>query len=379
MGEVVVQPWLLRLSLWVMLATFVALAATIALARAARRRRERARARRVGPLRADVLALVSGEDDGQAATRLRAVRGQAADLVVPVLIGYLSKIRGEPAQRVVDVLVAHGLVRRARAGVAALSGTRRARSAWTLGVLRVGDAAAEVVPLLQDRDRGVAVTSARALGLLGDAESARALLAAVAPGRRGRGELPVWVVVEALVGLGPQAADTIGQALAHEDASTRTVAAMSIARAQHLSQRPRLRALVGHEEEPTVLAALAEALGALGDPADTVALTDLTAHIHPRSVRLAAVRALGDLADARAVTALGILLADTDPRVGELAADVLVGLGPAGLAEVETHAHADGQPDADGEDHADPEDHAAAAAHYGLAMYSLRQPAGGRG
>lgn len=365
MGEVVVQPWLLRLSLWIMLATFVALAATIALARVTRRRRERAVARRVGPLREDVLALVSGEDDGDSVTRLGALKGASVDLVAPVLIGYLSKIRGAPAERIVDVLVAHGLVRRARAGVTSWSGTRRARSVWTLGVMHVGEAVTDVVPRLQDRDRAVAVTTARSLGMLGDAGAAEALLAAVAPGRRGRGELPVWVVIEALVGLGAPAADTIGRALDDDDASTRAVAAMSIGRAQHLSQRSRLRGLVTHEEDPTVLAALAEALGSLGDPADTVALTDLTAHIHPRSVRLAAVRALGDLADSRAITALGVLLADTDPRVGELSADVLVGLGSAGLSEVQAHAAGDGD--------------AAAAADYGLAMHSLRQSAGRTG
>jgi hypothetical protein len=362
-GEVVVQPWLLRLSLWIMLATFVVLTATIIAARVTCSRRERALVRRVGPLREDVLTLVSGEDEGGSATRLSELRGQSVALVTPMLVGYLSKIRGTPAQRVVDVLVAHGLVRRARAGVTSWSGTRRARSVWALGVMRIRDAAADVVPRLQDRDRGVAVTSARSLGMLGDAAAAEALLAAVAPGRRGRGELPVWVVVEALVGLGPQAADTVGRALEGEDASTRAVAAMTIGRAQHLSQTTRLRELAGREEDPTVLAALAEAIGELGQPADTVVLTTLTERDQPRSVRLAAVRALGELADPGAISALGALLGDTDPRIGELAADVLVALGPAGLAEVEGHTGGD----------------AAAAADYGLAMHALRHPVGGRG
>lgn len=64
MDEIVVQPWLLRLSLWVMLATAVALTATIVLARLTRARRQRAMTRRFGPLRQDVLALVSGEETG---------------------------------------------------------------------------------------------------------------------------------------------------------------------------------------------------------------------------------------------------------------------------------------------------------------------------
>lgn len=294
---------------------------------------------------------------------MSALRGPSVELVAPVLIGYLSKIRGTPAQRIVDVLVAHGIVRRARAGLASWSGTRRARSAWVLGVMRIRDAVAEVLPRLQDRDRGVAVTAARSLGMLGDAEAADELLRSVAPARRGRGDLPVWVVVEALVGLDAGAADAVGRALDADDPSTRTAAAMTAGRAQHLSLRPLLRERLEHEREPVVLAALAEALGALGDPADVGPLAGLVADDHPRSVRLAAARALGELGDDRARTALGALLADTDPRVGELAADVLVGLGPAGVAEVERRALV-------------PE--SAAAADLGLAMHSLRRTTGRR-
>uniref|UniRef100_UPI0013B04F0D HEAT repeat domain-containing protein n=1 Tax=Janibacter anophelis TaxID=319054 RepID=UPI0013B04F0D len=293
---------------------------------------------------------------------MSALRGPSVELVAPVLIGYLSKIRGTPAQRIVDVLVAHGIVRRARAGLAPWPGTRRARSAWVLGVMRIRDAVAEVLPRLQDRDRGVAVTAARSLGMLGDAEAADELLRSVAPARRGRGDLPVWVVVEALVGLDAGAADAVGRALDADDPSTRTAAAMTAGRAQHLSLRPLLRERLEHERQPVVLAALAEALGALGDPADVGPLAGLVADDHPRSVRLAAARALGELGDDRARTALGALLADTDPRVGELAADVLVGLGPAGVAEVERRA-------------LEPE--SAAAADLGLAMHSFAGPPGG--
>ncbi|MEN3120788.1 MULTISPECIES: HEAT repeat domain-containing protein [Janibacter] len=364
MGEVVVQPWILRLSLWILLATSVALATTIALARLTRHGRQRSIARRVHPLRQDVLALVSGEDDdGRAAERLRTVRGPTVDLVVPVLLGYLSKVRGAPAQRIVEILGAHGLVRRARAGVDSLSGARRARSVWVLGVMGVREAVADVAPRLQDRDRGVAVTAARSLGMLSEGSSAEDLLAAVAPGRRGRGELPVWVVVEALATMGPETAEVVGRALDSADASTRTVAAITIGRAQHLSQRARLRAVAdAGEADPTVLAAVATALGALGNPADVDRLTLMTRDEHPRSVRLAAVRALGELGDRRAITVLSDLLGDHDPRMGELAADVLVGLGEPGLDRVREHATGAGP--------------AAAAAEYGLAMRSLRLSSG---
>lgn len=360
MDEVVVQPWVLRVSLWVMLATFVVLLATIVLARVVRSRRSRVLDRDLAPLRHDVLAIASGDDAEEAEGRLRRMRGRTVDLVEPLLIGYLSKVRGTPAQRMVDVLVSHGLVKRARAGIASWSGTRRARSAWVLGVMRVREAAGDIVPLLQDRDRGVSVTAARSLGMLREEESAEALLAALAPGRRGRGELPVWVVVEALGALGPESAPVVGEALASEDASTRAAAAMTIGRAQHLSQRHRLRALVDHESNPTVLAATAQALGELGDPGDVPALARLTDAGHSRSVRLAAIAALREVGDRTATTVLTRLLADADPRVGDLAADALTELGEEGLALLRAVVDTDAA--------------ASAAARYGLVMHSLRRP-----
>lgn len=357
--EIVVQPWILRLTLWILLGTLVVLVATIVMARLARREQARAVDRRVGPLREDVLAVVSGDDEGGSASRLAALRGRSADLVEPVLVGYLSKVRGAPADRITEVLAAHGMHRKALAGVDSVSGIRRARSAWALGTMRVDGASAAVAPLLDDRDRGVSVTAARALGLLGDAGSAHALLESVRPGRRGRGELPVWVVVESLVALGPSAAPTIGAGLESEDASTRTAAALAIGRAQHLSQAQALRDLLGRESDPVVLTAVAGALGAVGGAGDVATLLPLTEPGRARSVRLAAVLALGELGGPDAVAALADLLADPDPRLGELVAEVLVDHGGVGLTALEAHA--------------DDEGASGAAAAYGLAVHHLRR------
>lgn len=358
--EIVVQPWILRLSLWVVLATFLVLLATIVMARLVRRRRTRALDRGLLPVRPDVLAIASGDDDEEAEGRLRRLRGRAAELVEPLLVGYLSKVRGAPAQRIVDILVDHGLVTRARRGLTSWSGSRRARSAWVLGVMRIGDAAGEVVPLLQDRDRGVSVTAARSLGMLRDDSSAEALLAAVAPGPRGRGELPVWVVVEALGGLGAESAEPIGRALQSEDASTRAVAAMTIGRGQHLSQRRRLLDVVAHEQDPTVLAAIARSLGEIGDPSVVPTLTGLTDRALSRSVRLSAISALGEIGGPAATEALTALLADGDTGVEELTAEALSGLGRPGLDVLQTAA---------GTGLA-----GAAASEYALVMHSLREP-----
>lgn len=66
--DIVVQPWILRLTLWILLGTLVVLVATIVMARLARRGQARAVDRRLGPLREDVLAVVSGDDEGGSAS-----------------------------------------------------------------------------------------------------------------------------------------------------------------------------------------------------------------------------------------------------------------------------------------------------------------------
>ncbi|WP_338751013.1 HEAT repeat domain-containing protein [Janibacter alittae] len=343
-----------------MLATFVVLTVTITTARVARHRRTRSRDRDLVPVRGDVLAVVSGDDDGQASERLGGLRGQSAEIVDTLLIGYLSKVRGAPATDVVEILTAHGVVRRAEAGLTSWSGTRRAQSAWMLGVMRIPDSAQQIVPLLRDRDRGVSVTAARALGLLADEMAATPLLLALRPGHRGRGELPVWIVTEALVALGPAAADAIGDALDSDDASTRTAAATAIGSAQYLSQKARVRALAERESDPVALAAVARCLGDLGDTGDVATLAALTHTARPLAVRVAAVLALGEIGGPGAVGVLAALLDDPEERLADLAADALTRMGPRAVAELRASAET--------------ESPGAAAARYGLALRALRRP-----
>src|SRR5699024_8387528 len=126
------------------------------------------------------------------------------------------------------------------------------------------------------------------------------------------------------------------------------------------SQKARLRELLSREDDPTVLAAAARALGAVGGPGDVSALADLTDVEHPRSVRLAAVSALGAIGDRAALAALTELLPDEDARVGEPVAEALTALGEPGVAVRRAGA---GRSSA-----------GAGAAEYGLVMHSLRRP-----
>lgn len=331
MTEVHLPPWVLQLVLWLMLAIGVALLLVIGVARVTRRRRTGQQSRELAALRDDVLEVASGDDaDGAARRRLDRLPSHLFRAVMPTLIGLLSKVRGAPARAMVSILVAHGAVTLAQVDLTARSGSRRAQAAWMLGLMRHTRSVPRVLPLLQDRDRGAAVTAARALGMLRDPRATGPLLDALQPEAQGRGGLPSWVVVEALVGLGPGAAEEIGAALRRDDATTRAAAVLALGLGQHVSQLGAVRDLVEHEQSPIVLAAAAETVGQLGSRGDVDALVRLSGAEHPRAVRAAALRSLGEIGGVPAREVLAELLADEDPRIGDLAAEQLCRLGGPG-------------------------------------------------
>ncbi|MDO5503976.1 MAG: HEAT repeat domain-containing protein [Actinomycetia bacterium] len=342
MPDIIIAPWLLQLSLLVIGISCVVLIAVIASARAIRRRRDRTLARELEPLRRDVLEVASGEDEGGSHERLAGLPPRLFRLVAPVLIGMLSKVRGAPSVAIVAVLAAHGAVRLAHTGLGSRSRFRRARSAWTLGLMRDESSVDELIPLLQDRDRSVAITAARALGMLGDPSAATPLLDSLEPGRRGHGGVPVWIVVDALAEIGPGVSSAVGTALRSPSPTVRAAAAQTAARAQLISLGPQIRTLLADEDDVAVLAAAATALGGHGGPADIPALNRLATADRPRSVRLAAVEALGEIGGPDSVGALLPLLTDDDAPVAEHAGQWLTRLGPQARAEVEAVASREG-------------------------------------
>lgn len=360
MTQVHLQPWALQLALWFMLGVAVVLLLVIVSARVLRRRRARHQSDELAALRHDILEVASGDDeDGASRRRLDALSSRLFRAVMPTLVGLLSKVRGAPARAIVTILIAHGAVTLALVDLTSRSGTRRAQAAWMLGLMRRGQAVRRIVPLLGDRDRGVAVTAARALGMVGDPMAARPLVEALQPEVRGRGGLPSWVVVEALARLGPGAAEEIGDALHREDPTTRAAAALALGLGQHVSQLGRVRELVRHEQSPDVLAAAAQAIGHLGSRQDVDALTRLSGADQPRAVRAAALRSLGEIGGPSACEALAELLADEDPRIGDLAAEQLCHQGAAGRDVLHGVRGVDGR--------------AAASARYGLVVDALRR------
>ncbi|MGI8949934.1 MAG: HEAT repeat domain-containing protein [Ornithinimicrobium sp.] len=86
------------------------------------------------------------------------------------------------------------------------------------------DAVRRVLPLLQDPSPDVALTAARALGMMGDPVAATPILAAVAPAGSRPG-LPVWIAVESVASLDTATTPEVCTAVSHPSPDVRTAAA----------------------------------------------------------------------------------------------------------------------------------------------------------
>ncbi|MDO5629498.1 MAG: HEAT repeat domain-containing protein [Mobilicoccus sp.] len=322
----------------VMVVCVVLVAATVS-ARVARERRSRSLARLTGPHRALLLDVASGEDDdGSSAAAVTALTGKTWEGVRGVVITLLTKVRGAPADQLVAILREHGEIDLARAGTRARSVTHRARSANTLGLTRAGEALPDLVPLLGDRSPEVRLVAARALGQIADPAAASEVLQAVVPpdGRRsGPIGVPAWIVSDALLAMGPTVGPVVLAGLVDPHPQVRGVAASVAAHATYPGLRQVLRERLEVETEPLVRASVATALGRVGRRDDVEVLADHASPSTDPHLRRACVDALGALGAGEATEVLVELLGDDDRRLSTIAADALVGLGPAGREVLE--------------------------------------------
>jgi HEAT repeat protein len=318
-----------------LLATFVVFAAgavlavVLVLTKLGRDRRARRRAALVAPLRRHLIAVSAGEDDGTSRAALAAADGPARHAVIGAVSELLGKVRGLPAEQLVEVLDRHGALASAMTDLHHASPVRRARAAQLLGVSRVPDAVDPLVEALGDKASEVRASAAYALGLIGDPRAAAPLLRAVGAPRAG---LPAGLAADALLGMGVGISGALGDALADPDPRTRTVAAHLCGVGSFTRAVPSLRERLAHDPDLTVRETCAQALGRIGRADDVEVLTRHTEAVHPLPLRRVCAEALGALGEDAAVPTLAALLRDPDPRLAELAATSLVRLGPCGRA-----------------------------------------------
>ncbi|UVE94640.1 HEAT repeat domain-containing protein [Dietzia sp. B32] len=319
----------LTTSLWVLVATIGILVVVMFWAHAARVSRGRRVERILRPIRPRLLALAADEEpDDEPPGRLGRYRARVVDRAVLDLLG---KVRGGAVTALVDILDGHGTVDGALRGVRSLSATTRARSAQVLGATRRPEHAAPLAGLLRDRDRAVRSTAVRALGVLGDATYADAVLRAVREDG-GISGVPSYVAADALLAMGDDVREAVRRGLDDPDPGVRYVAATVAARGGMASLLPRLLHLFRTDRDERVRAAAARTLGMIGDARVIDDLGRALGAHEPAAVRLATATALGELGAPAAIPPLRTVLADPDRRLAEVAAGALASLGRRGEA-----------------------------------------------
>jgi HEAT repeat protein len=219
----------------------------------------------------------------------------------------------------------------------------------TLGRLRATNALPQIARLANDPSDLVRLSSAEALGEIGDPTPS-----AAAPANRTRGRRGVWGRLRGRTRAVPLpepvaiALPALRTALADPSAAVRGQAASSLGRLGSAAGEatPDLTGLLADPDE-TVRGRAAEALGQVGaaDPQTVLALAALLEDPSP-DIRAAAARALGAIggAAAAAVQALVPLLQDRDEQVRKAAADAVgrIGVLPESAADALTEGLVNG-------------------------------------
>ena len=236
------------------------LGGVIAGGRAARRLVEASRARLASTSRRSLLALAAGDDDPALLETLAGLPPATWRAVEPTAVALLGKVRGEAYAALVSVLERRGMADRALRDVHRWGAIRRARAAEVLGSLRRRDAVPPLRHLLTDPDPDVRMVAVRALGRIGDADSATPLLQALVGPR----PIPPQLIAQALMGLGAPAQPLVEAGLGHPDELVRATAAEVLGLVGAISATARLVRALREDASLEVRLRAARALGKLG-------------------------------------------------------------------------------------------------------------------
>lgn len=318
-------PWLLQLALLAVACAAGALGVAVACSRAGRSVRNMLRAKVTASLRPVLFEVATAEvPDPQLMARLAGLGRRQWSALEPDILRLMAKVRGGSRDALAELLARRGAAERALRRLGSRWASRRARAAYTLGLLQAAEAAPYLRRMLADRSGLARRVAAEALGFIGDRASVADLLRAPSSGR----PVPAPVVAGAVLRIGPSAIGAVTEALYGPDPVVAELAADLAGRLGALTAVPRLRQLVASGPMAVRIAA-AGSLGHIGAPSATGELLAALGH-GPRDLCLAALRALGQVGDQRAAPAVGQLLTHQDARVAAAAAETLLQLGEAG-------------------------------------------------
>jgi HEAT repeat protein len=271
-----------------------------------------------------VLEAVMGEGVPEEAVAARGRRGRAVERVA---FSYLAQVRGEGHDLLADLLERRGAVARVISHSSWPSRQRRASAASQLGLIATADAERQLESLAAgDPSLQVRIVAARGLGKTSEAAAADTLL-----GLLPDAAVPEGIVASALLELGQEAAPALRHALqtGPGHGPERAMAAEVLGLLDEMTACPELIFCLD-DPEPGVRASAVRALGRLGMPQATKAVSGCLAPGEDPAVRAAAARALGRIGDIDAVPALTASLPDPHYWLAHNAAEALALLGPPG-------------------------------------------------
>ena len=319
-----VGPQVMDLTLMSLAAATTLLVALTALARIRRMARDRRLARRLQQVRPALFALLDDEE-------LYDPTSSSPDLDTLVL-SLLPQLRGADRDQLTLFLDDRGVLARARRALAARTALTRAEATELLGGAGDPLAAGSITGLLADRDHRVRNTAARALGRLGAAAGAGALLTAAQDPRR---PVPRSTTGMALLRIGAPAAPAMRAELSSEIPALRALCAELLGHLGDLPAQPALLTLSLTDSDETVRTAACGALGRIGSPSSTPILAGFLSPSEPESVRHASAWALGAIGDPRAIPPLQLALHDADVDVATTAAQAINDIDPDALGRVD--------------------------------------------
>jgi HEAT repeat protein len=308
---------------------FVFLTAVIAVNKLVRELREGWRRRRRRDLEHRVLAYAHGEE----ASLLPALGGRMRrrDRVVmeETLLDHAHRVRGVEKERLGRALDELGLVRRWLGQLRARRWWHRATAAEKLGIAGAARAVGPLVVLLEDSVYEVRLRAAKALGLLGGRAAVKPLIQALSEPNR-------WSTIRIADILTQMGGSVVEEIIGEWTRMNRhaKLAALDILgriRSIHASVWLRLRLT---DFDADVRARACHAIGAIGDPDSTPALTAALRDAN-WPVRAMAAKALGRLRAASAIPDLCAALRDREWWVRANAAEALKGMGEPGAGALE--------------------------------------------
>ena len=255
--------------------------------------------------------------------------GRDIDLLATKMIEYLSLLRGEQRDHLVNLAEEAGLVRKFFWRLRSRNRWRKAQAAESLGHFGGPKAVGPIASLLSYEDETVRAVAARALARLGTSEAAGHLAHTL----NDPSELTRLRMAENLERLGPVATEPLVRALREGNPRARVLAARVLGNLRAAEARPALlETLAGApaEEAPVDLQAQATlALGKIGNPDDVPEILAASGGEH-WPIRAQAANALEAIGDVGAIPALKRLTVDPEWWVRFNASRALSNMGPAG-------------------------------------------------